>query len=118
MISPIQWLPAFSESWQFELIRKPHFVQLAFYGGYFYHGLYLQLSSLKSIIIKLELLLGLGPITFLGSDAFLSSSRLGKAMASFWLHFTFGPFWIAFLENTANPYILAMGPESTATPTD
>ena len=42
----------------------------------------------------------------------LQNTRL---LVSFWLHYTFLTFGLAFLETTANPYILSMGSEETAT---
>lgn len=87
-------------------------VQMAFYGGYatmaIPAALFIRKFSYKAGIIVGLLLFALG--------AMLSIPAAN--MVNFWLFIvaiyilTFG---LAFLETTANPYILSMGPESTST---
>jgi FHS family L-fucose permease-like MFS transporter len=88
------------------------FVQLAFYGGYFTMALPAAFF-IKKYSYKTGILLGLG-LYFLGAMLFYPAAAwesYGFFLASLYI-LTFG---LAFLETTANPYILAMGPESTAT---
>jgi len=88
------------------------FVQLAFYGGYFTMALPAAFF-IKKYSYKTGILLGLG-LYFLGALLFYPAAAwesYGFFLASLYV-LTFG---LAFLETTANPYILSMGPESTAT---
>lgn len=88
------------------------FVQLAFYGGYFTMALPAAFF-IKKYSYKTGILLGLG-LYFLGAMLFYPAAAwesYGFFLASLYI-LTFG---LAFLETTANPYILSMGPESTAT---
>jgi FHS family L-fucose permease-like MFS transporter len=88
------------------------FVQLAFYGGYFTMALPAAFF-IKKYSYKTGILLGLG-LYFLGAMLFYPAAAWGSYgffLASLYI-LTFG---LAFLETTANPYILSMGPESTAT---
>jgi FHS family L-fucose permease-like MFS transporter len=88
------------------------FVQLAFYGGYFTMALPAAFF-IKKYSYKTGILLGLG-LYFLGALLFYPAAAwesYGFFLASLYI-LTFG---LAFLETTANPYILSMGPESTAT---
>jgi FHS family L-fucose permease-like MFS transporter len=88
------------------------FVQLAFYGGYFTMALPAAFF-IKKYSYKTGILFGLG-LYFLGAMLFYPAAAwesYGFFLASLYI-LTFG---LAFLETTANPYILAMGPESTAT---
>ncbi len=88
------------------------FVQMAFYGGYatmaIPAALFIRKYSYKSGIIVGLLLFAIG--------AFISIPAANTI--NFWLFIsglyilTFG---LAFLETTANPYILSMGPEKTST---
>jgi MFS transporter, FHS family, L-fucose permease len=87
-------------------------VQLAFYGGYFTMALPAAFF-IKKYSYKTGILLGLG-LYFLGAMLFYPAAAwesYGFFLASLYI-LTFG---LAFLETTANPYILAMGPEHTAT---
>jgi len=87
-------------------------VQLAFYGGYFTMALPAALfikkySYKKGIIIGL-LLYAVGSLLFYPAAA---NESFGFFLLALYI-LTFG---LAFLETTANPYILSMGPEETAT---
>jgi MFS transporter, FHS family, L-fucose permease len=87
-------------------------VQLAFYGGYFTMALPAAFF-IKKYSYKTGVLLGLGlyacgAILFYPAAAWES---YGFFLAALYI-LTFG---LAFLETTANPYILSMGPEATAT---
>ena len=87
-------------------------VQMAFYGGYFTMALPAAIFA-KKYSYKKGVLLGLalyavGAILFYPAAAY--EEFFFFLMALYIL--TFG---LAFLETTANPYILAMGPEKTAT---
>ncbi len=87
-------------------------VQLAFYGGYFTMALPAAFF-IKKYSYKTGVLLGLGLYAF-GAILFYPAAAwesYGFFLASLYI-LTFG---LAFLETTANPYILSMGPESTAT---
>ena len=87
-------------------------VQLAFYGGYFTMALPAAFF-IKKYSYKTGVLLGLGLYAF-GAILFYPAAAwesYGFFLAALYI-LTFG---LAFLETTANPYILSMGPESTAT---
>ncbi|WP_026944695.1 L-fucose:H+ symporter permease [Algoriphagus marincola] len=87
-------------------------VQLAFYGGYFTMALPAAFF-IKKYSYKTGVLLGLGLYAF-GALLFYPAASwesYGFFLASLYI-LTFG---LAFLETTANPYILSMGPEQTAT---
>ncbi len=87
-------------------------VQLAFYGGYFAMAfpaaIYIQKKSYKSGI-----LLGLG-LYALGTFLFFPAKMTGSYYPFLFAYFilTCG---LSFLETSANPYILTMGPEENAT---
>ncbi|WP_440876020.1 L-fucose:H+ symporter permease [Thalassotalea sp. PLHSN55] len=87
-------------------------VQAAFYGGYFTMALPAAMF-IKRYSYKAGIILGLG-LYALGALLFFPAA----AMETYWIFLlalyilTFG---LAFLETTANPYILAMGAEETAT---
>lgn len=87
-------------------------VQMAFYGGYFTMALPAAFF-IKKYSYKMGILLGL---SFYGFGALLFYPAAAWESYAFFLGalyiLTFG---LAFLETTANPYILSMGPESTAT---
>lgn len=94
------------QNWQSAL------VQMAFYGGYFAMAFPAALF-IKRYSYKAGILMGLG-LYALGALIFYPAS----------FSMTFAPFIIAyfiltcglsFLETSANPYILSMGPEETAT---
>jgi len=87
-------------------------VQLAFYGGYFTMALPAAFF-IKKYSYKAGILLGLG-LYSVGACLFYPAAALenyGFFLAALYI-LTFG---LAFLETTANPYILSMGPEQTAT---
>lgn len=87
-------------------------VQLAFYGGYFTMTLPAAFF-IKKYSYKTGVLLGLGLYAF-GAVLFYPAAAwesYGFFLAALYI-LTFG---LAFLETTANPYILSMGPEATAT---
>lgn len=87
-------------------------VQLAFYGGYFTMALPAAFF-IKKYSYKKGVLLGLG-LYGLGASLFYPAASLesyGFFLAALYI-LTFG---LAFLETTANPYILSMGSEETAT---
>ena len=88
------------------------FVQMAFYGGYatmaIPAALFIRKYSYKSGIIVGLLLFATG--------AFISIPAANTI--NFWLFITglyILTFGLAFLETTANPFILSMGPEKTST---
>lgn len=87
-------------------------VQMAFYGGYFCMALPAALF-VRKFSYKTGVLIGLG-LYALGALLFYPAATTEQ----FWF-FCLGlyvlTFGLAFLETTANPYILAMGSESTAT---
>ncbi|SMD44881.1 MFS transporter, FHS family, L-fucose permease [Aquiflexum balticum DSM 16537] len=87
-------------------------VQMAFYGGYFTMALPAAIF-IKKYSYKVGVLIGLGLYAFgalLFYPAAAWESYFFFLMALYIL--TFG---LAFLETTANPYVLSMGPEETAT---
>ncbi|MFN5331233.1 MAG: L-fucose:H+ symporter permease [Bacteroidota bacterium] len=87
-------------------------VQLAFYGGYFTMALPAAFF-IKKYSYKAGVLFGLG-LYSVGACLFYPAAALenyGFFLAALYI-LTFG---LAFLETTANPYILSMGPEETAT---
>lgn len=87
-------------------------VQLAFYGGYFTMALPAAFF-IKKYSYKTGVLLGLG-LYALGACLFYPAAAwesYGFFLTALYI-LTFG---LAFLETTANPYILSMGPEATAT---
>jgi FHS family L-fucose permease-like MFS transporter len=92
--------------------KQSSLVQTAFYGGYATMALPAAIF-IRRFSYKAGILVGLA-LYACGALLFIPASIL----MDFWLFLialyvlTFG---LAFLETTANPYILAMGPESTAT---
>jgi len=87
-------------------------VQMAFYGGYFTMALPAAIFA-KKYSYKKGILLGLalyaiGALLFYPAAAY---EQFGFFLAALYI-LTFG---LAFLETTANPYILSMGAEETAT---
>jgi len=92
--------------------RQSSLVQTAFYGGYATMALPAAIF-IRRFSYKAGILLGLA-LYATGALLFIPAAT----MMQFWVFLvalyilTFG---LAFLETTANPYILAMGPESTAT---
>ncbi len=87
-------------------------VQFAFYGGYFTMAipaaLFIKKYSYKSGIIMGLALYAVGALMFYPAA---STEIFGLFLVSLYV-LTFG---LAFLETTANPFILALGDESTAT---
>ena len=91
---------------------KAAFVQLAFYGGYFTMALPAALF-IKKYSYKTAILIGLalyatGALMFYPAASY---GIFGFFLVSLYI-LTFG---LAFLETTANPYILSMGSSETAT---
>lgn len=87
-------------------------VQFAFYGGYFVMA-FPAAMFIKKFSYKAGLLVGLG-LYATGALLFIPSSILmvfGPFLVSYFI-ITCG---LSFLETSANPYILSMGPEETAT---
>ena len=87
-------------------------VQLAFYGGYFTMALPAAIFA-KKFSYKTGILIGLalyaiGALLFYPAAAY---EQFGFFLAALYI-LTFG---LAFLETTANPFILSMGPKETAT---
>lgn len=87
-------------------------VQLAFYGGYatmaIPAALFIRKYSYKGGIILGLALYAIGALLFIPAAA---KEEFGFFLASLYI-LTFG---LAFLETTANPFILSMGPKETAT---
>jgi len=87
-------------------------VQLAFYGGYFTMALpaaiFVNRYSYKKGILLGLALYAIGALLFYPAAAY---QEFGFFLAALYI-LTFG---LAFLETTANPYILSMGAEETAT---
>ena len=87
-------------------------VQMAFYGGYFTMAfpaaLFIKKYSYKSGVIVGLILYAIGALLFYPAAAF---EQFGFFLAALYI-LTFG---LAFLETTANPFVLSMGHESTAT---
>lgn len=92
--------------------RQSSLVQTAFYGGYATMAIPAAVF-IRRFSYKAGILVGLG-LYATGALLFIPAS----VFMAFWMFLialyvlTFG---LAFLETTANPFILAMGPESTAT---
>lgn len=87
-------------------------VQLAFYGGYFTMALPASLF-IKRYSYKVGVLIGLA-LYAVGALLFYPAAmtqQFGFFLVGLYI-LTFG---LAFLETTANPYILSMGPRETAT---
>ncbi len=87
-------------------------IQLAFYGGYFTMALPAAMF-VNRYSYKDGILLGLGFYAF-GAILFYPAASL-ESYNFFLLALYIMTFGLAFLETTANPYILSMGPENTAT---
>ncbi|EOZ95432.1 Fucose permease [Indibacter alkaliphilus LW1] len=91
---------------------RASWVQLAFYGGYFTMALPAAIF-IKKYSYKTGVLIGLSLYAF-GALLFYPAAAwesYGFFLTALYI-LTFG---LAFLETTANPYVLAMGPEETAT---
>lgn len=87
-------------------------VQMAFYGGYFTMALPAAIFA-KRYSYKKGILLGLALYT-IGALLFYPAAAY-EEFIFFLLALYILTFGLAFLETTANPFILAMGPEETAT---
>jgi MFS transporter, FHS family, L-fucose permease len=87
-------------------------VQLAFYGGYFTMALPAAIF-IKKYSYKTGVLIGLGLYAF-GALLFYPAAAW-ESYFFFLIALYILTFGLAFLETTANPYILSMGPIETAT---
>ncbi|MGC6402272.1 MAG: L-fucose:H+ symporter permease [Flavobacteriaceae bacterium] len=87
-------------------------VQMAFYGGYFCMALPAALF-VRKYSYKTGILIGLA-LYATGALLFYPATHFG-AFWFFCLALYILTFGLAFLETTANPYILSMGPKATAT---
>jgi MFS transporter, FHS family, L-fucose permease len=87
-------------------------VQLAFYGGYFTMALPAAIF-IKKYSYKIGILIGLGLYAF-GALLFYPAAAW-ESYFFFLIALYILTFGLAFLETTANPYILSMGPVETAT---
>ena len=87
-------------------------VQMAFYGGYFTMALPAALF-IKKYSYKTGVLIGMGLYAF-GAILFFPAAAW-ESYSFFLLALYILTFGLAFLETTANPYILSMGPADTAT---
>ena len=87
-------------------------VQMAFYGGYFTMAfpaaMFIKKYTYKKGIILGLVLYAIGALMFYPAASY---EEFGFFLAALYI-LTFG---LAFLETTANPFILSMGPEETAT---
>ncbi len=87
-------------------------VQLAFYGGYFTMAIPAALF-IKRFTYKTGILIGLG-LYATGALLFFPAART-EQFGFFLIALYILTFGLAFLETTANPFILSMGSEKTAT---
>ncbi|MEW6997726.1 L-fucose:H+ symporter permease [Colwelliaceae bacterium BS250] len=87
-------------------------VQVAFYGGYGAMAIPAAIF-IKKFSYKAGLIMGLG-FYALGALLFLPAAD-SQSFAAFLLAFFVMTCGLSFLETSANPYILSMGPASTAT---
>jgi FHS family L-fucose permease-like MFS transporter len=87
-------------------------VQMAFYGGYFTMALPAALF-IKKYSYKTGVLIGLGLYAF-GAMLFYPAAAW-ESYFFFLIALYILTFGLAFLETTANPYVLSMGPVETAT---
>ncbi len=87
-------------------------VQFAFYGGYFAMA-FVAAYYIKKHTYKSGIIMGLG-LYATGAFLFYPSS-LGHAFWPFLISYFILTCGLSFLETSANPYILAMGDEKTAT---
>ncbi len=91
---------------------KAAFVQLAFYGGYTTMAIPAALI-IKRYSYKLGIIIGLS-LYALGALLFFPAAQF-EVFGFFLLSLYILTFGLAFLETTANPYILSMGDPATAT---
>ncbi len=94
------------KNWQSALI------QAAFYGGYFAMAFPAALF-IKKYSYKSGILMGLG-LYALGGLMFIPASYIAQ-FAPFLIAYFILTCGLSFLETSANPYIIAMGPEETST---
>lgn len=87
-------------------------VQVAFYGGYFAMA-FPAAIFIRRYSYKAGVLMGLGLYAF-GAFLFLPAKMIG-VYGFFLIAYFILTCGLSFLETSCNPYILAMGPESTAT---
>jgi MFS transporter, FHS family, L-fucose permease len=87
-------------------------VQLAFYGGYFTMAIPAALF-IRKYSYKTGIMIGLG-LYALGALLFYPAAKY-QAFEFYLMALYILTFGLAFLETTANPYILAMGDEKSAT---
>lgn len=87
-------------------------VQVAFYGGYFAMA-FPAAIFIQKFSYKTGILMGLG-LYALGAFLFFPARMIGEYYCFLFAYFilTCG---LSFLETSANPYILSMGPEETST---
>ena len=87
-------------------------IQIAFYGSYFCLAIPSALF-IKRFTYKSGVLLGLG--LFIAGSMLFYPASISKEYSHFLMALFILAGGLAILETTANPYILAMGPENTAT---
>lgn len=87
-------------------------VQLAFYGGYFAMA-FPAAMFIRKFSYKSGILVGLG-LYSLGALLFIPSARTGEYFP-FLISYFILTCGLSFLETSANPYIMSMGDERTAT---
>lgn len=92
--------------------KKASFVQLAFYGGYGTMAIPAALF-IRKFSYKKGILLGLA-LYAIGAFLFIPAAQF-EEFTYFLLSLYILTFGLAFLETTANPYIISMGDESTST---
>lgn len=102
---------AFSKVLQMSTTQST-WVQVAFYGGYGVMAIPAAIF-IKKFSYKAGLLMGLG-FYALGALLFIPAAG-AQAFAPFLLAFFVMTCGLSFLETSANPYILSMGPKETAT---
>jgi len=87
-------------------------VQFAFYGGYFFMA-FPAAMFIRKFNYKSGILVGLG-LYATGAFLFIPASML-QVFSVFLISYFILTCGLSFLETTANPYILSMGSEETAT---
>ncbi len=92
--------------------QKASFVQLAFYGGYGTMAIPAALF-IRKYSYKKGILLGLA-LNAIGAFLFIPAAQF-EEFTFFLLSLYILTFGLAFLETTANPYIISMGDEATST---
>lgn len=92
--------------------KKASFIQLAFYGGYGTMAIPAALF-IRKYSYKKGILLGLA-LYAIGAFLFIPAAQF-EEFSYFLLSLYILTFGLAFLETTANPYIISMGDEATST---